>query len=130
MAHHGTGGAMDVRSVLLIDDAAEIRELVEIALAHIAGWTVTTAASGEEGLAAWITAQPDLILLDVQMPVMDGPAVLTLFRATGIETPIVFMTAETSPEALAHYREIGARGVVKKPFDPMTLADEVRRAAG
>jgi len=87
---------------------------------------VRTAASGEEALqlaAAW---QPDIILLDVMMPVMDGPAVLARLREEGFSTPIVFVTARAQRTEMQNFATLDARGVIAKPFDPVSLAAQVR----
>jgi two-component system OmpR family response regulator len=119
---------MDVRRVLLVDDEAELRELVELVLVHMAGLTVISASSGTEALAVGPQAHADVILLDVMMPGLDGPATLARLRAESwsVAIPIAFMTAEAGPEAVARYKALGAVGVIAKPFDPMTLADQVK----
>jgi CheY-like chemotaxis protein len=97
-----------------------------MALELAAGFEVRTAASGEEGLreaAAW---QPDLILLDVMMPGMDGPTVLKKLQAIPetASIPVVFITARTQAQEVAALQSLGARGVIAKPFDPMGLGEQ------
>ncbi len=121
----------DIETVLLIDDEPDIRTIAEIALSSVGGWRVFTAASGPEGIALARAEKPDLILLDVMMPEMDGPTTLSNLQALP-ETrsiPVLFMTAKAQAHELATYRTLGAVGVVVKPFDPMTLADQVRAAS-
>lgn len=114
--------------ILYIDDEADIREIAQMALELDPAFAVRTCASGREGIAAAREWGPALILLDVMMPELDGPAVLGLLRndpATS-KIPIVFITARTQAQETAHLRVLGARGVIAKPFDPMTLAAQVR----
>lgn len=117
-----------LKKVLYVEDEADIRAVAEIALAGLGGIEVRTCASGLEAPAAIREFGPDLVLLDVMMPGMDGIATLAQLRATPDlrDIPVVFMTARTLPDELAHYLKLGAVGVITKPFDPIGLADEVR----
>jgi len=114
--------------ILHIDDEDDIREVARIALEAIGGFAVAEASSGGEGLALAAELRPDLILLDVMMPGMDGPATFRALQAdpatAGI--PVVLMTAKAQRGDLERYREMGVRGVIPKPFDPMTLAAELK----
>lgn len=114
--------------ILYVDDEADIREVAQLALELDPEIEVRSCASGAEGVemaAAW---HPDLILLDVMMPGMDGPTTFARLRAQPdtAEIPVVFITARTQAQEVQRFRELGARGVLAKPFDPMTLADQVR----
>lgn len=114
--------------ILYIDDEADIREIAQMALELDPLFAVRTCASGREGIAAARDWAPALILLDVMMPELYGPAVLGLLRddpATS-KIPIVFITARTQSQEAAQLEALGARGVIAKPFDPMTLAGQVR----
>ena len=114
--------------ILYIDDEADIREVAQMALELDPDLEVRSCATGAEGIEAAMAWQPDLILLDVMMPVMDGPAVFESLRGAP-ETaaiPVVFITARTQAKEVAALRELGARGVLAKPFDPMTLAEQAR----
>lgn len=114
--------------VLHVDDDENIRALTALAIALTGGGEVRSAASGAEALeilaAGW---RPDVILLDVMMPDMDGPAVLASVRGLPAhrKTPVVFMTAQTQDHEIAGLMALGAAGVVIKPFDPMTLGEQV-----
>ncbi len=114
--------------ILYIDDEDDIREVAEMALELDPSFVVRICGSGREGLVAAREWHPDLILLDVMMPDLDGPGVLDLLRqdpATA-SIPVVFITARTQAHEVARLRELGARGVLAKPFDAMALAGEVR----
>ena len=114
--------------ILHVDDEPDIREVAKLSLEGVGGFTVEVCASGEEALEAVPRFKPDLILLDVMMPIMDGPSTLRALRdgdkTTGI--PIVFMTAKVQKLEIAEFKELGAIDVIEKPFDPMTLADQVK----
>jgi CheY-like chemotaxis protein len=114
--------------VLYVEDEADIRTVAKLALETIGGFTVLTCASGEEALRAVEDFRPDIVLLDVMMPGMDGPSVLRALRERPAlaDVPVAFMTAKVQPAEIEHFRSLGARDVIAKPFDPMTLADHVR----
>lgn len=113
--------------VLFIEDEADIRHVAKMALERIGGLDVLACASGEEALKRATQFHPDLVLLDVMMPEMDGPALLKLLRLLpGLEvTPVVFMTAKVQPGEIAHLKSLGALEVIAKPFDPMLLASRL-----
>jgi CheY-like chemotaxis protein len=114
--------------ILNVDDDPDIREVVELALGLDPDFQIRSCASGAEALVIARAWTPFLILLDAVMPGMDGPATLKHLRedpaTAGI--PVVFMTARAQSHEVAHFVSLGARGVIAKPFDPMTLATEVR----
>lgn len=118
---------MSIR-ILYIDDEADIREIAQMALELDPDFAVETRGSGREGIAAARDWNPALILLDVMMPELDGPTVLGLLREDPLTAgiPVVFITARTQAQEVAHLRALGACGVIAKPFDPMTLAGQVR----
>ena len=119
---------MLLRKILLVDDDADIRLIAEISLSSLGGWQVVQAASGAEALDLASRERPDLILLDVMMPGMDGPTTLKSLRTLpGLEeTPVIFVTAKVQPDEIVYYKELGALEVISKPFDPMTLAVQLR----
>lgn len=120
---------MPLNHVMHVEDDPDIRIIAELALVTVGGLTITQYSSGAECLAAAERNVPDLILLDVMMPEMDGPETLRRLRdLPGLsQVPAVFMTAKAQPEEISEYKALGAIGVIPKPFDPLTLADQVRR---
>ena len=114
--------------VLHIDDDPDILELAAISLSLDFEFEVRGCASGKDGLAAAADSRPDLILLDVMMPVMDGPATLRHLQENPktADIPVVLMTARVQTSEIEHFKSLGIAGVIIKPFDPMTLAASVR----
>ena len=119
------------RTILVIDDSALIRRVVEIGLGD-AGWQVATAESGAAGLASASRQRPDAILLDVEMPDLDGPATLAALRAAEStrEIPVLFLTGHFTDEDGRRLTALGAAGVIGKPFEPARLVGEITRALG
>jgi two-component system, OmpR family, response regulator len=113
----------DLRTVLYVDDEADIREIVGISLGLVPDLSVHTCESGERALELLPQIRPDIILLDVMMPHMDGPATLKQLRATPgfAHTPVAFITAKAMPQEVARFKEMGAVAVIAKPFDPLEL---------
>ena len=120
---------MTIRKVLLVDDEDDIRTIGQLSLSRVGGWQTVLAASGAEAITKAAAEQPDLILLDVMMPGMDGPTTLGQLRAQAAtaRTPVIFMTAKIQKQEVARYLELGAVGVIGKPFDPMTLPAEIKK---
>jgi CheY-like chemotaxis protein len=114
--------------ILYIDDEECIREIAHFLLAREPDFDVRHCASGLMGLVESVNWHPDIILLDVVMPELDGPHTLQIFKAIQdtADVPVVFLTARFEPEDLDEYRSIGAAGVIKKPFVPTKLASQVR----
>jgi two-component system, OmpR family, response regulator len=112
--------------ILLVDDQRDIRSIVGLALGKIGGFKVKVCESGAEALAGAAAFAPDLLLLDLNMPEMDGVATLRALRAAGLEAPAVFFTARIKPEELGRYQELGVLGVIPKPFDPLKLGAQLR----
>ena len=126
------GSHMDIRSVLLIDDEADIRTIGELALSEVGVGGCVLADSGETGLLLAKEKKPDVVLLDVMMPGLDGPSTFERLREDPetASVPVIFMTAKIQKHEVDRYRDLGATGIIAKPFDPMSLADEVKRIAG
>ncbi len=119
--------AMAQMHVLLIDDEPDIRLIAELSLAEVGGMAVSLASSGEEGLRLALKNPPDVILLDVMMPQMDGITTLATLRRypTLRAIPVIFLTARVQRNDRADYLRYGACGVIAKPFDPMTLPNDI-----
>jgi CheY-like chemotaxis protein len=118
-----------LKHVAYIDDDEDILRVAELTLELIGDLKVTTFRSGREALAGLAAAAPDLVLLDVMMPKMDGPATLAAIkkRADLKHLPVVFLTAKIQPAERHQFEAMGAVGVLAKPFDPATLAQEIER---
>ncbi|WP_336365631.1 response regulator [Marinobacter sp. C2H3] len=114
--------------VLCVEDDADIRAIAELALADIGGFETRLCASGDDGLKEAVDFAPDLVILDVMMPGMDGPETLRALRQLPDlgPVPVVFMTARLQDSEVADYLAQGVIGVIPKPFDPLTLAEELR----
>jgi CheY-like chemotaxis protein len=112
--------------ILLVDDQRDIRSIGELALGKLGGFKLQCCASGEEALAAVPAFAPDLVLLDVSMPGLDGMATLARLREQGNATPAIFFTARANAEDIARYEALGAIGTIAKPFDPLKLAGQLR----
>lgn len=118
-----------LEKVVYVEDDPDIREIATLALEDIGGFTLKTFESGEEALRSVQAFAPQVILLDVMMPGMDGTETLAALRKKGAitdSTLVVFMTAKVHPEEVQRYKKMGVEHVISKPFNPMTLADEVR----
>lgn len=118
----------DLKRILHIEDDPSIQAVAKVALEAVGGFTVLSCSSGQDALDQVQGFAPDFILLDVMMPGMDGPQTLEqLGKVIDItQIPVAFMTAKVQPNEIEHYRSLGARDVIIKPFDPMQLATQVR----
>ena len=114
--------------ILYVDDEADIREVASMSLELDPEFQVRVCSSGEEALGVAAEWQPALILLDVMMPRMDGPATFARLREQPetANTPVVFITARTQAKEVEGFMALGARGVIGKPFDPLSLSARVR----
>jgi CheY-like chemotaxis protein len=117
-----------IEKVLMVDDDANIRLITEMSLKKLTKWHITVAASGHEALQAAEKDAPDLILLDMMMPQMDGLTVFSELKTKlGDDMPkVILMTAKVQAHEVDHYKQLGAAGIISKPFDPMTLPDQIR----
>lgn len=118
----------ELSKVLYVEDEPDIQAVARIALETVGGLEVEVCSNGEEALARAGAFDPDLIMLDVMMPGLDGPDTLAaLRRLPGFESkPVIFMTAKVMEAEVHRYYELGAIGVIPKPFDPMSLAERVK----
>jgi len=119
----------ELKHIACIDDDEDILRVAELTLETIGGFRVTTFANGPEALAGLSAAAPDLVLLDVMMPKMDGPATFDAIKKRDDlkHLPVIFMTAKIQPSERSQYEAMGAAGILAKPFDPATLSQEVER---
>lgn len=113
--------------ILYVEDDPDIQAIARVALEAVGGFTVETCNNGESALEAVASFQPDLLLLDVMMPDMDGPSTLQALRnQPGMaEIPAIFMTAKVQPQEIEQLQTQGVVDIITKPFDPMTLSDQV-----
>jgi len=118
----------ELNRITYVEDEPDIREVAQIALEAIGGFTVDVCVNGAEAVQKAPEFGPDLILLDVMMPGMDGIETYRQLRNNPklTNTPIVFMTANSQPSEIERYNMLGCAGVVAKPFDPVSLSDEIR----
>ena len=115
------------KCILIIDDEPDIREIARVSLEFTKHWNVLTAASGLEGIDIAVAQQPDVILLDLAMPEIDGLATLKQLRNNSAtkDIPVLLLTATVKVAQQAEYGALGAQGVLLKPFDPGTLGDHI-----
>jgi len=123
---------MKIQKILLVDDDQNIQVIAKMGLEDRPDWQVFLASSGTEGLEIAATEKPDLVLLDMMMPGMDGKTTLAKLRQMPdlINVPVIFMTAKVLRHELDSYLELGVSGVIAKPFDPMTLSQEIVKIVG
>lgn len=119
----------ELKKILCIDDQADMRMLVKMALEKIGGYDVALCPTGYEAAQMAIEEKPDLILLDVLMPDPDGFAVIAILKSheTLKKIPVLFMTGKDMEGDVSELIESGADGVIPKPFDPLTLAENIAK---
>lgn len=118
----------ELKKILYVEDEPDIQAVAKIALEAVGGFELKVCSSGEEALSHAVSFAPDLFLLDVMMPGMDGPTTFKALKALPelSNTPGIFMTAKVQPDEVAEYKALGALEVIAKPFDPMTLSEQIR----
>jgi two-component system, OmpR family, response regulator len=118
----------ELTRVMYVEDEPDIRAVAKLALEAVGGLTVSLCERGDRAVEEAEAFCPQMILLDVMMPGMDGPSVLKAIRqSTKLKNiPVAFMTAKVQPHEIEHFKSLGAVGVIAKPFDPMTLSQLVR----
>jgi len=119
---------MPPKQILIIDDENDIREVARLSLELTENWTVSSANGGAAGTALALTSEPDAILLDVMMPDMDGPTTLRVLQQNGVTRtiPVIFLTAKVQAADRQKFMQLGVRGIISKPFDPLTLGQQIR----
>jgi two-component system, OmpR family, alkaline phosphatase synthesis response regulator PhoP len=127
-----TPDATAPRYLLIVDDEDDIREIACLSLEMTEGWRIAVAPSSMIGVDVARSTHPDAILLDVMMPEMDGPSGLRELRkhASTKEIPVIFLTAKVQEADLRRFLALGVKGVIAKPFDPMTLGRQIREVLG
>lgn len=117
----------ELKRISCVEDDDSIRVIIKLALEDVGGFEVTLFSGGQEALSGLEEAAPQLIILDVMMPGMDGIETLKKLRERPslINIPVIFMTAKAQPSEVDNYISLGARDVIVKPFDPMALAESV-----
>ncbi|OGI22956.1 MAG: hypothetical protein A2287_03305 [Candidatus Melainabacteria bacterium RIFOXYA12_FULL_32_12] len=118
-----------LNKIMYVEDDVDIQKVVRLSLEKIGKFNVIICSSGKEALDTIPQEKPDLILMDVMMPDMDGPTTFKRIRNTPeiADIPVVFMTAKAQVKEMTHYRELGVLDVIVKPFDPVTLPDTVKQ---
>lgn len=118
----------ELQRILYVEDEPDIRLIVQIALEDLAGFILKSCSNGNEAIAEVEAFKPDIILLDVMMPGLDGPATLNELRKlpTVKNIPVIFMTARIQEKEIAQYKVMGITDIISKPFEPLSLADTLR----
>jgi CheY-like chemotaxis protein len=121
-----------MRRILIIDDEDDIREVAALSLESMAGWQVTLASSGADGIRSALADPPDAILMDVMMPMMDGPTTFKEMQAMPAlaHIPVILLTAKVQGVDQRRFAGLGVAAVLFKPFDPLTLAEQMSTALG
>lgn len=121
-----------MRRILIIDDEDDIREVAALSLEATAGWEIVAANSGASGMEMAVEQKPDAILMDVMMPGMDGPTTFRQMQQNPViaNIPVLLLTAKVQGVDQRRFADLGVAGVLFKPFDPMTLAQQISQALG
>ncbi len=120
---------MKIDKILIVDDDGYIRKIAEISLRKVGKWDVHIACSGTEAIALAQDCCPDVIVMDVTMPELDGPATFARLRECDqtASIPVIFLTGRVLNQEIEEYRKLGVAGVINKPFDPLKLPEEIRK---
>jgi len=118
----------ELQKILYAEDEPDIQSIAQMALEMMGGYTLKLCQNGQQAVEVAEEFAPDLILLDVMMPTMDGPTALREMRKIPslANTPVIFMTAKVQHQEIENYKALGAIDVIAKPFDPMTLPENVK----
>ena len=117
------------RSILIIDDEEDVKEIAQMGLEMAANWNVITASSGKEGLNLARDKQPEIILLDLMMPDWDGKQTLKEIKANPETTkiPVILMTAKTTSAIAKNLADLDIIGIINKPFRPLQLSEQIEK---
>ena len=118
----------ELKKILYVEDEPDIQMIARVALENVGGFELLVCSSGAEAIEKAAEFNPDLLLLDVMMPEMDGPTTLGELRKISslADTPVVFLTAKIQPNEVEHLNALNVADVIAKPFDPMSLANHLR----
>ena len=118
----------ELKKILYVEDEPDIQMIARVALENVGGFELLVCSSGAEAVEKAATFDPDLFLLDVVMPGMDGPTTLLELRKIPqlAKTPVMFMTAKVQPQEVEFLKSLNVADVIAKPFDPMGLATNIR----
>lgn len=118
----------ELKKILYAEDEPDVQTVVELTIQTMSNYEIKICNNGKELLESIEAYNPDLILLDVMMPEMDGPTTFKHLQSNEKtkDIPVIFMTAKAQIHEVEIFKEIGALGVITKPFDPMSLCDEIR----
>jgi len=121
-----------MRRILIIDDEDDIREVAALSLEATAGWHILTASSGAEGMVIAAAERPDAILMDVMMPGVDGPTTFRAMQANPdiAKIPVLLLTAKVQGVDQRRFADLGVTAILFKPFDPLTLAEQIAQVLG
>ena len=120
----------ELKKILYVEDEPDIQMIARVALENVGGFELCVCSSGAEALKKAETFAPDMFLLDVMMPGMDGPTTLAELRKIPSlsNIPVIFMTAKVQPQEVEHLKSMNVADVIAKPFDPMGLANNIRES--
>jgi two-component system, OmpR family, alkaline phosphatase synthesis response regulator PhoP len=120
---------MSSKRVLIVDDEETIQTVVQFGIRMTAGWDVLAASSGPKGIQTAETEQPDVILLDVMMPEMDGIATFKALQSNPEtqQIPVIFLTAKAQTAEKRQFNDLGVSGVITKPFNSLDLPDQITK---
>lgn len=118
---------MSLHKIMIVEDEKDIQKILQLSLQKIAGFSVAICSSGHELLQQIDLFQPDLVLLDVMMEGMDGPSTLHKLREVGNNTPCIFLTAKSQPHEIEEFLQMGAIGVLSKPFNLAELPEDIKK---
>jgi two-component system, OmpR family, response regulator len=118
----------ELKKILYVEDEPDIQMIARVALENVGGFELLVCSSGTEAIEKAAAFAPDLLLLDVMMPGMDGPTTLAELRKMPqlAKTPVMFMTAKVQPQEVEFLKSLNVADVIAKPFDPMGLANNIR----
>lgn len=120
----------ELKKILYVEDEPDIQMIARVALENVGGFELLVCSSGPEAIEKAEDFSPDLLLLDVMMPGMDGPSTLKELRKIPslASTPVMFMTAKVQPQEVEFLKSLNVADVIAKPFDPMGLANNIRES--